>query len=67
LTEELQIQYVPEQWRLFIDPSEVILKAVLLHNGNIHFSILLAHAVRMKETYASVQGFPEKIWQEDHQ
>jgi len=60
LTEELQLQYVPEQWRLFIDSSEVILKAVLLHNGNIHLSMLLAHAVRMKETYASIQGLLKK-------
>jgi len=46
LTEELQLQYAPEEWRLFIDTSKVISKAVLLHNGNETLSIPLAHAVR---------------------
>jgi hypothetical protein len=60
LTEEIQLQYVPEQWRLLIDSCKVILKAVLLHNGNKHLSILSAHAVRMKETYANIQGLLKK-------
>ncbi|GBM59800.1 hypothetical protein AVEN_14382-1 [Araneus ventricosus] len=32
-------QHNPQEWRLFIDPSKVSLKAVLLHNGNKHPSI----------------------------
>lgn len=60
MTEELQLQYASEQWRLFIDSSKVILKAVLLHNGNKHLSISLTHAVPMKETYANIQGLLKK-------
>jgi len=57
LTEELQLRYVPEQWRLFTDLS----KAVLWKQ---HLSISLTHAVRMKETYGNIQGLMEKIWHE---
>jgi hypothetical protein len=42
LMEELQLQHVPEQWKLYIDSSNVRLKAVLLQNGNNHISIPLA-------------------------
>ena len=45
---------------LFIDSSKVSLKAVLKHNGNNHPSIPLAHAVHMKESYASIQGLLKK-------
>lgn len=60
LMEELQLQYALEEWRLFIDSSLVSLKAVLIHNGNKHPSIPLAHAVHMKESYASIQGLVQK-------
>jgi len=46
----LQLEYTSEQWRLFVDASEVTLKAVLLHKGNKYPSIILAHAVHTKET-----------------
>jgi len=36
------------------------LKAVVVHNGNKHPSIPLAHAVHMKETYANFQGLLTK-------
>jgi len=51
LTEELQLQHAPEQWRLFNHSSEVRFKAVLLHNGNRHSPLPL----HMKETYANIQ------------
>ncbi|GBO23541.1 hypothetical protein AVEN_267189-1 [Araneus ventricosus] len=36
----LELQHNPQEWRLFIDSSKIIiLKAVLLHNGNHHPSI----------------------------
>jgi len=54
--EELQLQHVPEQWRLFIDSSKVSLTAIVLYTGNKHPSITLAHAVNMKESYANIQG-----------
>jgi hypothetical protein len=32
--EVLGHEFIPDQWRLFIDSSKVSLKVVLLHNGN---------------------------------
>jgi hypothetical protein len=58
--EELQLHHAPEQWRLFVDSSEVSLKTVLLHNGHKHPSIPLAHTVRMKETCVNIQGLLQK-------
>ena len=49
--DELNIEYNPEEWRLFIDSSKLSLKAVLLHNGNTKPSIHVVHSVAMKETY----------------
>jgi len=46
----------PDQWRLFIDSSNVSLKVVLLHNGNGFPSVPLADTVNMKESY-------ERIWE----
>jgi hypothetical protein len=58
--EELQLQYAPEQWRLFIDSSKVRLNAVLKYNGNKHSSIPLAYAFHLKESYANIQGLLKK-------
>ena len=51
----------PDQWRLFIDLSEVSLKVVLLHNRNRFPSVPLAHAANMKESYESMKLLLEKI------
>jgi hypothetical protein len=40
--------------RDFVDSSKFSLKVVLLHNGNIHPSIPIAHSVHMKETYENM-------------
>jgi hypothetical protein len=48
-------EFNPYQWRLFIDSSEVSLKLVLLHNGNIFPSVTLAHASNMKESVESMK------------
>ena len=50
LLQELGCTHNPEERQLFVDMSKFILKAVLLHNGNIHPSILISHSVHMKET-----------------
>ena len=55
LFQEIGIVYSASDWRLFIDSSEQSLKAVLLHNGNVYPSILIAHSVRMKEDRKSVK------------
>ena len=51
----------PDQWRLFIDSSQLSLKVVLLHNGNRFPSVPLAHAPNMKENYESIKLFLRKI------
>ena len=51
----IEIPCIPNEWRLFIDCSSKSLKAVLLHNGKKHTSLLLAHSVHLKETYENVK------------
>lgn len=48
------VEYVPEDWRLFIDSSKRSLKAVLLHNGNKYASVPVGHSVHLKETYQNL-------------
>jgi len=61
LMNALGIKNDPQEWRLFIDSSKLILKAVLLHNGNQHPSILVGHAVHMKETYENLKQLLNKL------
>lgn len=46
---DLNIQHIPNEWRLFIDGSKESLKAVLLNNGNFYPSLPIAYAPKMKE------------------
>ncbi|XP_051155322.1 uncharacterized protein LOC127277918 [Leptopilina boulardi] len=61
--------YVSNEWRLFIDGSTTILKAVLLHNENKVPSVPLAYATDMKETYEILEKilrlikYPQHEWQ----
>ena len=45
----LNMSHCSDERRLFIDSSKFSLKAVLLHNGNVLPSILVAHAFGIKE------------------
>ena len=47
------LQYEPSQWRLFMDSSQLSLKAVLLHNGNHFASLPVAYSSNMKENYTN--------------
>ena len=58
--------YKPEDWRLFIDSSQVRLKVVLLHNGNSLGSIPIAHSVTLKESYIAIKFMLEKIKYNEH-
>lgn len=51
----LNYDYVPDQWRLFMDSSKSAFKIVLLHNGNLLPSIPLLYSPSLKETYNDVQ------------
>ena len=51
----LGCEYDPQEWRLFIDSSVLSLKAVLLHNGNVHPSIPVGYGAHMKETYENMK------------
>ena len=66
LFQEIGIVYSPSDWRLFIDSSKQSLKAVLLHNGNVHPSIPIAHSVQMKEDRESVKILLELIRYNNH-
>ena len=57
----LRIKYDPLEWRLFIGSLKLSLKAVLLHNGNQHPSIPVAHTVHMKETYENLKQLLNKL------
>jgi hypothetical protein len=61
LMQELQLEHISEQWRLFTDSSKVSLKAALLHN-----SIPLVHMVHMKEMYESLHVLLQKIRHKEH-
>ena len=55
LMEHMNGSYDPHNWRLFIDSGKGMLKAVLVHNGNIKPSVPLAHTAKMKEEYESMK------------
>jgi hypothetical protein len=52
--EKLGLLHDAEEWRLSIDASKLSLKAVLLHNGMVKPSILVAHSVAKRESYESM-------------
>jgi len=52
--QELGCAHNSEEWRVFVDSSKFTLQAVLLHTGNIHPSIPIAHFVHKKETYENI-------------
>ena len=64
--QEIGIAYLASDWRLFIDSSKQSLKAVLLHDDNVHPSIPIAHSVQMKEDCESVKILLELIQYNDH-
>jgi hypothetical protein len=55
LLDALGQQHSSGEWRLFIDSSQLSLKAVLLHNGKGKPSIPLAFAAHMKESYDNMK------------
>ena len=65
---ELGYEYRYDEWRLFIHSSKASLKAVILHNGNIHPFIPVANAVQLKETYETMKllldahQYPKYSW-----
>ena len=58
---ELGHEHRCNKWRLFIDSSKASLRAVLLHNGNTHPSIPVAHAVQLKKTYETMKLFLDAL------
>jgi hypothetical protein len=51
----LNIDYKPEEWRLFIDSNITSLKCVLLHNTNQFPSIPLLYSSALKENYGDIK------------
>ena len=64
--EALGHQHDPTEWHLFIDYSEVSLKAVHLHNGDRLPSVPLSHACNMKESCGNMQLLLDKIQYEKY-
>lgn len=48
-------EYMPDQWRLFIDSGKESLKAVLWHNGFEKPSVPVVYARQLKESYESMR------------
>lgn len=63
----MDIEYKPEEWRLFIDSSSTSLKAVLLHVTNSKPSIPVAYSTETKETYDVLKTVLNSIDYEKHQ
>ena len=47
-------EYNPDQWRIFIDSSNLSPKWVLLHKGNRFPSVSFVHATNMKVSFESI-------------
>ena len=60
LMQTLSINHNPLDWRLFIDSSNLSLKAVLLHNGNTLPSTPVGHSVH-NESYENMKILMEAI------
>ena len=60
LMNTLEIKHDPQEWRLFVDSSNLCLKLVLLHNGNQHPSIPGGHTAYMKETHENLKQLLNK-------
>ena len=67
LIDELQLQHVPELWRMFVDLSKVSLKAVLLRNGNKHPSNTSCSCSPHERNLRQNLRFADKICYENHQ
>lgn len=61
LVNQLGMDYIAGDWRLFIDGSVSSLKAVLLHKTNKKPSIPVGFSTTMKETYETLSHILEKI------
>lgn len=66
LVNQIGMEYVAEDWRLFIDSSVTSLKAVLLHKTNKRPSIPVAYSTDLKECYATMQLILENISYKEH-
>lgn len=67
LMQEMNINYVPNKWRLFIDSSKSSLKAVLLYYYNKKPSVPIAYNTNTKETYDSVRDLLQVVDYRSHQ
>lgn len=66
LMQAMHIDYEDIDWRLFIDVSRSGLKAVLLHNDNLHIAVPVAYSRTLKETYESMNLIFDKVNYDAH-
>ena len=57
--QSLGYQHISDEWRLCIDCSKTILKAVSFYNCNTKLSVPVAYAIIMKESYKSIKALSE--------
>jgi len=50
---EMIIQHDPKERRIFICVSKMVLKTVLLNNGQVKLSISIDHSLAQKQTFHS--------------
>lgn len=67
LMNKMDINYIANDWRLFIDSSKDSLKAVLLHKDNKLPTIPLAYSTDTKETYQKMEEILQLVDYQTHQ
>lgn len=62
----MEIEYIKEDWRLFIDGSSSSLKSILLHKSNRKPSIVLYYSTDEKETRPCLENLLDIIKYKEH-
>jgi hypothetical protein len=63
----MNIRYILEEWRLFIDSSMHSLEAVLLHKGNVLPLIPVAYVIHKQKTYENMKEILSCMNYQTHQ
>lgn len=63
---QYDVEYDPNEWRLFIDSSKRSLKAILLHNGNVYAPLPVGHSVVLDEKYHNFELLMQKLKYDEH-
>lgn len=67
LMSAMNIEYNPEEWRIFIDSSKKSLKAVLLYYDNTIKPVPIAYGIDTKESYDSIKFILDAVKYKEHE